>query len=56
MTTTTETATVTDELASRMVATIPDCRLVEIPGAGHAVHSEQPAAFLEAVGSFLATS
>ncbi len=41
------------EFATRMVSTIPDCRLVEIAGSGHSPHAERPAAFLEAVRTFL---
>ncbi len=37
-----------------MAAKIPGARLVTIPGAGHAANIDQPAAFNEAVRSFLA--
>ncbi|MBI4338821.1 MAG: alpha/beta hydrolase [Chloroflexi bacterium] len=39
--------------AQRVVAAIPDGRLSEIPGAGHAVPSDAPQAFREAVLAFL---
>jgi pimeloyl-ACP methyl ester carboxylesterase len=42
------------EGAQALAQEIPDARLVEIAGAEHNVHLEQPASFLEAVGSFLA--
>jgi esterase len=41
-------------LAARLRASIKDCRLIQIAGAGHGVHSDQPAAFLEAIRPFLA--
>ncbi|MDH3463520.1 MAG: alpha/beta hydrolase, partial [Acidimicrobiia bacterium] len=41
------------DVAVRMEAAIPDCRLVEIPGGGHWIHLEQPSAYLQAVGEFL---
>jgi esterase len=41
------------EYAERMAAVNPMIRLVTIPDAGHLVHCEQPAAFLEAVIPFL---
>ena len=41
------------ELANEMAAALPCSRLRIIPGAGHAVHLEQPAAFDEAVAGFL---
>jgi pimeloyl-ACP methyl ester carboxylesterase len=41
------------EYAERMTAVNPMISLVTIPGAGHFVHCEQPAAFLEAVVPFL---
>ena len=41
-------------LAHRMAALLAHARLVVVPGAGHAVHLEQPAAFGEAVSAFLA--
>ena len=42
------------EIAKRMLATLPDARLIEIAGAGHTVPGDQPAAFAEAVRAFLA--
>jgi pimeloyl-ACP methyl ester carboxylesterase len=41
------------EYAERMTAVNPMIRLVTIPDAGHLVHCEQPAAFLDAVIPFL---
>jgi pimeloyl-ACP methyl ester carboxylesterase len=41
--------------AQRMQATIPDCQLVEIPGAGHSIPAEAPAAFEKVVREFLGT-
>jgi len=41
------------EIAKRMIDTLPDGRLVEIPGAGHTVPADQPEAFARAVRSFL---
>lgn len=40
-------------IAERMAATIPDACLVVVPDAGHTVHLERPAAWLEAVTDFL---
>lgn len=40
------------ELAE-VAARIPDCRLVTVPDAGHAVHANRPAEFLAAVQPFL---
>jgi len=40
-------------IAERMAAQMPDARLVVVPGAGHTVHLERPAAWLEAVTGFL---
>lgn len=37
----------------RMLAVRPDTRLVTVPGAGHDVHLEQPAAWLAALESFI---
>jgi pimeloyl-ACP methyl ester carboxylesterase len=39
--------------AQRMAATIPDCRLIEVPDAGHSVPLENPAGFIAAVKTFL---
>ena len=41
------------DVAVRMEAAIPDCRLVELPGGGHWVHLEQPDAYASTVRSFL---
>ena len=41
------------DVAERMQAAIPDCRLVEIPGGGHWVHLEQPDAYASTVRGFL---
>ncbi|MYF65111.1 MAG: alpha/beta hydrolase [Chloroflexi bacterium] len=41
------------DVAMRMADAIPDCRLVELPGGGHWVHLEQPAAYAATVRSFL---
>lgn len=40
-------------LAGRMAAAMPRAQLVVVPGAGHAVHLERPAAFAAAVSAFL---
>jgi esterase len=42
------------EIAERMLANLPDGRLVEIAGAGHSVPGDHPEAFAAAVRSFLA--
>lgn len=41
------------ETAERMVREIPDCRLVEVPDAGHSVPLENPGGFVAAVRGFL---
>jgi len=41
------------DVASRMVANIDDCRLVEVAGSGHPVPLDKPDEFLEAVKTFL---
>jgi pimeloyl-ACP methyl ester carboxylesterase len=41
------------EIARRMLQALPQGRLVEIPGAGHTVPGDQPAAFASAVREFL---
>ena len=41
------------EYAERMTAMNPMIRLVTIPDAGHLVHCERPAAFLDAIVPFL---
>lgn len=42
------------EVAERMVATVTDARLVEIAGAGHDVHLDEPETLAEVVSEFLA--
>ena len=44
----------TRRTARQMVETLPQCRLVEIPGVGHNVTTDRPDAFLQAVEPFLA--
>jgi pimeloyl-ACP methyl ester carboxylesterase len=41
------------EQAERMVAAIPNCRLVEVPDAGHSVPLDNPVGFLQAARSLL---
>ena len=41
------------EHAERMVRTIPNCRLVEVPESGHPVPLDNPGGFLAAVRTFL---
>jgi len=41
------------QIGARMAALLPDARLIEVPGAGHAVHLERPDAWLGAVTGFL---
>jgi pimeloyl-ACP methyl ester carboxylesterase len=48
-----ESWVLTRETAERMARLIPNCRLVEVPRAGHTVHLDNPPAFLAAVESFL---
>lgn len=40
-------------IGERMAKAIPGARLQVVPGAGHAIHLERPAAFAELVGGFL---
>ncbi|MGH7012074.1 MAG: alpha/beta fold hydrolase, partial [Caulobacteraceae bacterium] len=40
-------------IAARMIATIPDARLVEMKGSGHSVPLDAPERFLEAAREFL---
>jgi pimeloyl-ACP methyl ester carboxylesterase len=40
-------------VAARMAKAIPDCRLVEVAGSSHPVPLDKPAAFLDAVSTFL---
>ena len=42
-----------DETAKRMVDELPAARLVVVPGAGHTVPGDQPAAFRSLLGEFL---
>ncbi len=42
-----------EEAAQRIVAALPKGRLVDIPGARHNIHSDQPALFKEALLGFL---
>jgi pimeloyl-ACP methyl ester carboxylesterase len=41
------------ELAQRMVATIPNCRLVEVQESGHSVPLDNPRGFLDAMRTFV---
>lgn len=41
------------DIAARMVSMMPAAQLQVVPGAGHAVHLEQPALFAEAVSRFI---
>ncbi|MFX1309648.1 MAG: alpha/beta fold hydrolase [Promethearchaeota archaeon] len=41
------------EHAEKMVKTIKNCQLIEIPNAGHVVHDDQPELFRKAVQNFL---
>jgi pimeloyl-ACP methyl ester carboxylesterase len=41
------------ETVERMVRTIPNCRVVEIPRAGHTVTADNPEAFIAALRDFL---
>ena len=43
------------DVALRMVETIPDCKLIEIPDGGHWSHLEHPAEYERIVTEFLAT-
>ena len=43
-------------LARRMGGLIPGSRCEIVPGAGHSVHVEQPAAWQRAVENFLGTT
>jgi len=42
-----------DEDASFLMANIPDARLVNFPGTGHGIHTDQPQAFFKALDAFL---
>lgn len=48
-----ETDLLARETALRMVSTIPNCRYVEIPHAGHSVFMDNPTDFIAAVNEFL---
>jgi esterase len=48
-----ESEILTRALADRVCRSIPDVRLIEVPGAGHPVPIDQPALFLSAVLPFL---
>lgn len=41
------------EIGRQMAAAMPDARLVVVPDAGHTVHLEQPARFMQVVSAFL---
>ncbi len=43
-----------ESVAERMIRTMPNAHMVVVPGAGHTVHLEAPAAWLDAVVGFLA--
>jgi pimeloyl-ACP methyl ester carboxylesterase len=49
----TDSDVLSPELAERMVRSIPDCRLVEVPDSGHSVPLDNPSGFLAAVKTFL---
>jgi esterase len=49
-----ESDTLAAEMARDMAARRPNTRLVEFPGAGHAIHDDDPEGFALAVASFLA--
>ena len=48
-----ESDVLSPEIAKRMLETLKDGRLVEIPDAGHTVSGDQPEAFIKAVRTFL---
>jgi pimeloyl-ACP methyl ester carboxylesterase len=41
------------ELAQRMLRSMPNCRLVEVPNSGHSVPLDNPTGFIQAVRTFL---
>ncbi|MFN8557301.1 MAG: alpha/beta hydrolase [Dehalococcoidia bacterium] len=43
------------ETAARMAREIADCRLIDIPGAGHAIAMDNPRAYVDAVQGFFLT-
>jgi pimeloyl-ACP methyl ester carboxylesterase len=47
------TSHVPQDRLAELVAVLPDAQLVEIPG-GHRIHELEPAAFIDAVRTFLA--
>jgi pimeloyl-ACP methyl ester carboxylesterase len=49
-----ESDVLSPELAQRVIAALPDGRLVEVPDAGHTVPGDQPAAFVDVARRFLA--
>ena len=49
-----ESDVLSPELALRVIAALPDGRLVEVPDAGHTVPGDQPAAFVDVARRFLA--
>ncbi len=49
-----ESDVLSPEIAKRMLETLKDGRLVEIPDAGHTVPGDQPEAFIKAIRAFLA--
>jgi pimeloyl-ACP methyl ester carboxylesterase len=44
---------VTPELAAKMAATMPSCKVDRIENAGHALFTDQPDAFAESMKHFL---
>ena len=50
----TESDLLSAAMAREMAARRPNTRLVEFPGAGHAIHDDDPEGFALAVASFLA--
>ncbi len=50
-----ESDVLSPELAQRVIAALPDGRLVEVAAAGHSVPGDRPAAFVEVVRRFLAS-
>ncbi|HEY4026158.1 MAG TPA: alpha/beta hydrolase, partial [Candidatus Dormibacteraeota bacterium] len=44
---------VTPESARRLQAAMPDCTVVEVPGAGHTIHQDNLDGFLAAIDGFL---
>lgn len=48
-----ESELLSSDAAARIADAIPNATLVEVPGAGHSIHSETPERFLEIVRDFL---